>query len=190
MDQGTKIPECLTCNHLKRKKIYRVLTIALVVIFLLTAFITYAARRGDGRYMFAISASGLSDGKGNTLDIHGGGVVGMSGWIIFQPGGTVNLKLWGKGGGTIGLTTADGKKYVAGWESIENYGFIDWWILMKIKLSEPINGLPNEIVVEIEEGSKPTLGIVTVSTGPYTHTMEGVVHTGLIYRGEGLVSIH
>ena len=199
------------CTHLKRKEIYKISVIALVIILAVVIIPVNDLVGITGRWLererhsFAVSATGLSDGSENTIDIRGAGKVGMSGWIMFWPVGDFNLTLWAKGSGTIALES-NGKKFATKWKPIENYGYTQDWIFMKIRLDEPVGELPMEINVELAEGTRPTLGSITLSTGPYTYTPTSgaptstgpyntyvnleLTPTGVIYRGTGIVVIN
>lgn len=205
----TKAIECQSCIHLKRKQVYGVLVIALFIVVILTVaaanptFSTFSRKKERERRSFAVSAMGLSDDKGNTIDIHGAGSVGMSGWLIsigicpfcgvidISGGSGFNLTLWAKGGGSITFTI-DGKKYVTQWKAVEkgDYGYTDSWILTKIRLTEPISGLPEELNVELIEGTEPTSGNIILSTGPITYKGLELTHTGVIYSGTGVVVVN
>jgi hypothetical protein len=136
-----------------------------------------SSEKDKGWYSFNVSAQNLKDGMGNTLDIHGGGTVGMSGWILFQPVGAFNLTLVGTDGGTIILKTADGDKYTTHWEIVKTNFFClaDDYLFLRIRLNDEINGLPQELDLELTGGSRPNIGYVVV---------------GAIFRGSGVVGIH
>ena len=214
MKHKTEDKKCLNCAHLKKKKIYEVSIIAIVIVLLAIVFLIPANDLTNitgrwlerERHIFVVSAA-LGDGSGNTINIQGTGKVGMSGWLLFQPVGDFNFVLWSKGGGTITLTESDGKKYVSKWEPVENYGYTDWWVFMKIKLAEPVSGLPMELNLELTQGARPALGSIILSTGPYTYVPTSgpipestgpyntyvnleLTHTGTVYRGTGLVVIN
>ena len=94
--------------------------------------IRYTSPGEKARYSFAVSAQNLTDANGNTIDIHGGGVVGMSGWIIF--GGGFNLTLTGTASGIITVTTPDGEKYSTQWEIAKSnyFSLIDRALFIRI----------------------------------------------------------
>lgn len=203
--------KCQDCAHLKRKEIYKILAVALVIILAVVLIPVNDLTSITGRWLererhsFAISAAGLGDGSGNAIDIRGAGKVGMSGWIMFWPVGDFNLTLWAKGSGTIALKS-NGKEFTTKWKPIENYGYTQDWIFMRIRLDEPTGDLPMELNVELAEGTRSTPGSITLSTGPYTYMPTSgapestgpyntyanleLTHTGVVYRGTGLVVIN
>lgn len=140
---------------------------------------TLYSEKDKGWYTFNVSAQNLKDGMGNTIDIHGGGKVGMSGWILFQPVGAFNLTLVGTGSGTITLTTAGGDKYTTQWEIAETnfFALADDYLFLRIRLNDQINGLPQELDIELE-----------VTGGSRTNA--GYIIVGEIFRGSGVVGIH
>ncbi len=178
---------------------YKILVITLVLVvfgsFIFIADKTITGKwyeKDKGRYSFAISAKALEDGKGNSIDIHGGGKAGMSGWILFQPVGGFDLTLVGTGSGTITLTTADGKKYSTNWEIAKSkfFALTDWYLLLKIKLKEPIDGLPQEFYLDLTEGAQPYSGTIILSTELPTLVDNELTPTGVITSGTGVVVIH
>jgi hypothetical protein len=153
--------------------------------------IRYTSPGEKARYAFAVSADNLTDGKGNTIDIHGGGVVGMSGWIIF--GGGFNLTLTGTASGLITVKTPDGQKHATNWDIAKSkyFSFTDWALLIKVKLREPIPGLPQEFYIDLVEGAPPQEGSITIGgEGLPTITTDEMTLTEIIAKGAGGVSIH
>lgn len=152
--------------------------------------IRYTSPAEKARYAFAVSADDLTDGKGNTIDIHGGGLVGMSGWIIF--GGGFNLTLTGTGGGIIIVTTPGGEKYKTNWEIAKTnyFSLTDWALFIRIKLKEPIGELPQEFYLDLVEGAETGSGTITISTGLPTIVNDAMAPTGVITTGTGGVNIH
>ncbi len=148
----------------------------------------------SGRYSFAVSAQGLKveDGSGNTIDIHGGGKAGMSGWILFQPVGGSTLTLVGTGSGAITLTTVGGKKYATQWEIAESrfFSLTNWYLLLRIQLKKSIGGLPQELYLELTEGARPGSGHIVISTELPTLVNQELAPAGVICSGTGVVVIH
>ena len=152
--------------------------------------IRYTSPAEKSRYSFAVSAQGLTDSNGNTIDIHGGGVVGMSGWIVF--GGGFNLTLTGTASGIITVTTPDGEKHSTQWEIAKTnyFSLVDWALFIRIKLDEPIGSLPQEFYLDLTEGAKPGSGTITISTGLPIYESGEMTPTEVITTGEGGVNIH
>ena len=152
--------------------------------------IRYTSPGEKARYSFAVSAQGLTDANGNTIDIHGGGVVGMSGWIIF--GGGFNLTLTGTASGIITVTTPDGEKHSTKWEIAKSnyFSLIDWALSIRIKLDEPVAKLPQEFYLDLVEGVDTRSGTITLSTGLPTMVNDTMTPTEIITTGTGGVNIH
>ena len=152
--------------------------------------IRYTSPGEKARYSFAVSAQGLTDAKGNTIDIHGGGVVGMSGWIIF--GGGFNLTLTGTASGIITVTTPDGEKHSTQWEIAKSkyFSLIDWALFIRIKLDESIAELPQEFYLDLVEGADTRSGTITIGTGLPTIVDDEMTPTEVITKGTGGVNIH
>ena len=152
--------------------------------------IRYTSPAEKSRYSFAVSAQNLTDSQGNVIDIHGGGVVGMSGWIIF--GGGFNLTLTGTASGIITVTIPDGEKHSTQWEIAKTnyFSLIDWALFIRIKLDEPIAGLPQEFYLDLVEGTDTKSGTVTIGTGLPTIVNDVMVPTDVITTGNGGVNIH
>lgn len=152
--------------------------------------IRYTSPGEKARYSFAVSAENLTDAQENIISLHGGGVVGMSGWIIF--GGGFNLTLTGNASGIVKLTTADGKNYSTHWEvaKTQYFSLTDWALFIRVKLDEPIGSLPQEFYLNLVEGTKPGTGTVTISTGLPTYETGEMTPTEVITTGEGGVNIH
>lgn len=152
--------------------------------------IRYTSPGERSRYSFAVSAEDLIDEQGNTISLHGGGVVGMSGWIVF--GGGFNLALTGTASGIAKLTTAEGEKYSTHWEVAKTnyFSLTDWALFIKIKLDEPIGSLPQEFYLDLIEGTKPGSGTITISTGLPTYESGEMTPTEVITTGDGGVNIH
>ncbi len=151
--------------------------------------IRYTSPAEKARYSFAVSAQNLTDNQGNTIDIHGGGVVGMSGWIIF--GGGINLTLTGTASGIITVTTPDGGKRSTQWEIAKSkyFSLIDWALFIRIKLREPIVGLPQEFYLDSVEGSDTRSGTITISTGLPIIVDDVMTPIEVITTGTGGVNI-
>ena len=151
--------------------------------------VRYTSPGEKARYSFAVSAQGLTDANGNTIDIHGGGLVGMSGWIIF--GGGFNLTLTGTASGIITVTTPDGEKHSTQWEIAKSkyFSLIDWALFIRIKLDEPIAGLPQEFYLDLAEGTQPKSGTITISTGLPAIVDDAMTPTEVIAAGTGGVNI-
>lgn len=79
---------------------------------------------------------------------------------------------WAKGGGSLTLTTG-GKEYTTPWKA-SNVTDSDWEskLNMEIKLVKPPQGIPEEITVEITEG---TPGNIAVNTETSTYSGTGTV---------------
>ncbi len=152
--------------------------------------IRYTSPGEKARYSFAVSAQGLTDSNGNTIDIHGGGVVGMSGWIIF--GGGFNLTLTGTASGIITVTTPGGEKHSTQWEIAKTnyFSLIDWALFIRVKLDEPIAELPQEFYLDLIEGADTRSGTITISTGLPTIVNDEMTPTEVITTGTGGVNIH
>ena len=208
MKHKTGAVECLDCTHLKKKKIYLASTVVLLVVLFVTVAAVYVTRgnldafaiypvkytspseKESGRYSFAVSAQSLKDGRGNTIDIHGGGKAGMSGWIMFGLG--FDLTLAGTGSGIITLTTIEGEKYTTRWEIAKSrfFALTNWYMLLKIKLKDTTSGLPQELYLELTEGDKPDLGSIVLSTELPTLVNDELTPQGVISSGTGVVVIH
>jgi hypothetical protein len=145
-----------------RKKVYEASIIVLVIALFATVGIA-ASNSNRERHSFAVSAICLSDGKGNTIDIHGGGVF-TSGWV--------------RGGGTIAFTSG-GKKEVSKWEpesASYSVSGAQLTLSMRIRISgKPPIWLNVPIAVTLVEGTEPTSGSITVNIEPSTYTGTGVV---------------
>lgn len=176
------------------------ITIALVAMMaavagiLIAGFLNFPVRYTSpgerARYSFAVSAEDLTDDKGNTISIHGGGVVGMSGWIIF--GGGINLTLTGTASGIIKLTTAQGEKYMTNWEVAKTkyFSLTDWALFIRIKLKEQIGELPQEFYLDLTEGTTSESGAIIISAGLPTIVEGEMTPTEVITSGTGVVNIH
>lgn len=151
--------------------------------------VRYTSPGEKARYSFAVSAQNLTDDQGNKIEMHGGGVVGMSGWIIF--GGGLNLTLTGNASGIITLSSADGKKYQTNWEIAKTsyFSLTDWAIFIRVKLKEPIGNLPQEFYLALVEGAETKSGTVTLSTGLPEIADDAMAPTGIITTGPGGVTI-
>ena len=152
--------------------------------------IRYTSPAEKARYSFAVSAQNLTNNQGNAIDIHGGGVVGMSGWIIF--GGGFNLTLTGTASGIITVTAADGEKHTTNWEIAKTnyFSLTDWALFIRIKLREPIAGLPQEFYLDLVEGADTRSGTITISTGLPILVNDEMTPTEVITTGAGGVNIH
>mgnify|MGYP001093012013 CR=1 FL=1 len=173
---------------LRHKKTYLAF-VALLAIPLLVN-VASAAKYKDRapRYLFAFSATSLSDGRGNTIDIHGGGkitLMGGYGWGPFFWWWNV----WIDGHGDITFVT-DGNKESIKWKlgltaffvPLDGLYFVDHPI-GTLNFTLNISGkLPNwvtePIAVTLIKGSEST-GSIIVYIGE-TST----------YSGTGLVGIH
>lgn len=163
--------------------------VTLLVAGLVNYSIRYTSPGEKARYSFAVSAQNLADSKGNKIDIHGGGLVGMTGWIIF--GGGFNLTLTGTASGIITLTTADGGKYMTNWEIAKTkyFSLTDWSIFIRIKLNEQIGDLPQEFNLDLTEGTQTKSGTIIISTGLPTIVNDELTPTEVIASGTGGVNI-
>lgn len=152
--------------------------------------IRYTSPAEKSRYSFAVSAQNLVDTQGNVIDIHGGGVVGMSGWIVF--GGGLNLSLTGNASGIITLATAEGIKHTTNWEIAKTnyFSLTDWALFIKIKLKEKIGDLPQEFYVNLVEGVDAKSGTITIGTGLPAIEGDELTPTEIITTGQGGVNIH
>lgn len=183
-----------TINRLSKGSISTTLLIGAAVIVLTAALINFPIRYTSpgekSRYAFAVSAEDLVDGSGNKISIHGGGLVGMSGWIIF--GGGFNLTLTGTASGIVSVTNANGEKRMTNWEIAKTnyFSFTDWALFIKIKLKEPVEGLPQEFYLDLTEGDQTRTGNIVMSAGLPTLVDDVMTPTEVIASGMGGVSIH
>ena len=152
--------------------------------------IKYISPDEYSRYSFAVSAQNLKDSQGNSIDIHGGGLVGMTGWIIF--GGGFSLTLTGTASGIISVTTPGGEKHSTQWEIAKSnyFSLVDWALFIRIKLDEPIGGLPQEFYLDLTEGVSSKTGNIVISTGLPTIVNDVMTPTEVIASGTGLLNIH
>lgn len=165
--------------------------IAGMLIAGLTNFpIRYTSPGEKARYSFAVSSQNLTDADGNTIEIYGGGVVGMTGWIIF--GGGLNLTLTGNGSGIIKIATADGKEYQTNWDiaKTQYFSLTDWALFIKIKLKEQVGDLPQEFYLYLVEGADAKSGTITIGTGLPAIESDELTPTEIITTGQGGVNIH
>lgn len=167
------------------------MAVAVILIAGLINFpIRYTHPGEKSRYSFAVSAQNLIDSQGNSIDITGGGLVGMSGWIVF--GGGFNLTLTGNASGIVRFTSADGEEYMTHWEIAKTsyFSLTDWALFIRLKLKEPIGELPQEFYLDLVEGADTRSGTITISTGLPTLVEGEMTPTDVIVSGEGGVNIH
>lgn len=152
--------------------------------------VRYTSPEEKSRYSFAVSVQNLTDAKGNIIDMHGGGVAGMTGWVIF--GGGLNLTLTGTASGIISVITPGGEKQSTTWEVAKTnyFSLTDWALFIRIKLKEQIADLPQEFYLDLVEGVDVKSGIITISTGLPVITNNEMTPTEVIATGAGGVNIH
>ncbi len=159
---------------LRHKKTYLAF-VALLAIPLLVN-VASAAKYKDRapRYSFAFSAASLSDGRGNTIDIHGGGKISMMAWLS---GLGWAWNVWIDGRGSITFVT-DGNEESVKWKlgPTALYDQLSGTLNFTLNISGKLpDGVTEPIAVTLIEGSEST-GSIIVNIGE-TSTYSG---TGLV----------
>jgi hypothetical protein len=163
-----------------KKKIHQALIIVTVIVLL--AVIAFVAGNITGqykdrapRYSFAFSATGLSDGSGNIMDIHGGGKITRMAGVGWGPSFWY-WNVWIDGHGIITFVTA-GNKQSINWKpsSTALYDQLTNTLNFTLKTSEK---LPDWVITPITVtliGSGDSTGSIIVNTGPSIYSGIGVV---------------
>ncbi|HIK00034.1 TPA: hypothetical protein H1016_00660 [archaeon] len=170
-----------TLAMLGRKEIrYKALIVIIIIAILATVFIAKDNITGKWfdreRHSFSFSATGLSDGSGNTIDIRGSGKfspVGMTGGAYFHD-------VWMKASGQVTFKAAGTKEIGTRWKAEDRgfYGFqeIDPFLNITARITGTRPAWSGgTIKISLNEGSEPSTGSVTVYAGQSTYTGKGNV---------------
>jgi len=159
---------------LRHKKTYLAFMALLAIPLLVNVASATKYKDRAPRYLFAFSGTSISDGRGNTVDIHGGGKFSMMAWL--QWGGW-SWNVWIDGRGSITFVT-DGNEESVKWKlgPTALYDQLSGTLNFTLNISGKLPDWVTEpITVTLIEGSEST-GSIIVNIGE-TSTYSG---TGLV----------
>jgi len=160
--------------------------VIIVVVIVLLAVVAFVAGSITGqyknrapRYSFAFFATGLTDGSGNIIDIHGGGKFSpMAGWGWGPSFWYWNV--WIDAKGSITFITAGEEEIKTNWKSIIETGLYDQLVPGVLNFTLRVTGqqpswITAPIAVTLIEDTEKTSGYVILNTGTSTYTGIGTV---------------
>lgn len=156
---------------------YLYLMLIIVLAVALLAAVVYAVKYTDRapHYSFAFSGEGISDGKGNAIDINGGGKLSPMGGIGWGP----SFWYWNvyiDGHGRIAFVTNEVKETV-NWKPTDGlYDQLTGTLSFTLKTTGKLPSRVTEpIKVTLVEGGETAPDSITVTTGTSTYNGTGVV---------------
>lgn len=161
-------------NHHFNHHLYLVLIVVLAVALL--AAVVYAVKSNDRapRFSFAFSGDGISDGKGNVIDINGGGKFSYMAGGLSQYYWFWNVYI--DGHGRITFVANEAKEFV-NWKPVDGlYDQVTGNLTFTLKTTGKLpSGLTEPIKVTLIEGGETAPDSIIVTTGTSTYTGTGVV---------------